>query len=268
VSFASTGPHASSDAWGRRIRRAEMLAAAGGSAAPLLTFYARILRSQHALYDSFDRGRAAGAIEEDAVRIAGRSGPLLREVAEYGPPPLVREAGVLLVNGVTAIEGLLLERWKAPSDQQFFAKALLQPYAQWLADSAMPIQPGANGAAEHRCPHCGGAPQLSILSSSGSEDGGSRQLQCSGCLSIWPFRRVCCPSCGADEERTLGYFHSPSLDHVRLDVCDRCHRYLKTIDLGRLGIAVPLVDEVAAAPLDAWAREHGYEKIELNLLGL
>jgi hypothetical protein len=29
-----------------------------------------------------------------------------------------------------------------------------------------------------------------------------------------------------------------------------------------------LVDEIAAAPLDAWAREHDYHKIELNLVGL
>ena len=31
---------------------------------------------------------------------------------------------------------------------------------------------------------------------------------------------------------------------------------------------MPLVDEVAGAPLDAWATEHGFVKIELNLVGL
>jgi len=50
--------------------------------------------------------------------------------------------------------------------------------------------------------------------------------------------------------------------------CDTCGHYLKGVDLTRLGVAVPIVDEVAGAPLDAWAREHGYEKIELNLVGL
>jgi len=34
-----------------------------------------------------------------------------------------------------------------------------------------------------------------------------------------------------------------------------------------MGLAAPLVDEIDAAPLDLWAREHGYSKIELNLLG-
>jgi FdhE protein len=77
-----------------------------------------------------------------------------------------------------------------------------------------------------------------------------------------------CPHCGEENERRLGYFHSPEFDHVRVEVCDTCRRYLKRIDLTRLGIAVPLVDEVASAPLDAWATEHGYVKIELNLIGL
>ena len=57
-------------------------------------------------------------------------------------------------------------------------------------------------------------------------------------------------------------------DMLRVDACDTCRRYLKTIDLTRLGIAVPVVDEVAGAPLDLWALERGYEKIELNLVGL
>jgi hypothetical protein len=33
-------------------------------------------------------------------------------------------------------------------------------------------------------------------------------------------------------------------------------------------LAIPLVDEIAAAALDLWAVEHGYTKIELNLVGL
>ena len=99
-------------------------------------------------------------------------------------------------------------------------------------------------------------------------DGSGRQLLCASCLTLWNVRRVICPSCGEEEEKKLGYFRSPVFDHVRIDACDGCRRYLKTIDLTRLGLAVPLVDEVAAAPLDAWARDRGYEKIELNLLGL
>jgi FdhE protein len=81
-------------------------------------------------------------------------------------------------------------------------------------------------------------------------------------------RRVLCPHCGEDDERRLCYYHSPAFDHLRVDACETCRHYLKTVDLTRSGLAVPLVDEVAGAPLDLWAAEQGYQKIELNLVGL
>jgi FdhE protein len=93
-------------------------------------------------------------------------------------------------------------------------------------------------------------------------------LICATCLSSWEFRRVVCANCGEERPAKLGYFHTPEFDHVRIEACDTCKHYLKGVDLTRLGFAVPLVDEIAAAPLDVWARAHGYTKIELNLIGL
>jgi formate dehydrogenase accessory protein FdhE len=268
MTFASMGVVGVNAPWDRRVRRAEALAGADGPVAPLLAFYVRLLRTQKSLYESFTRRPPSGGIERDAARVAGGAGALLQEVAKSGPDRLAAEARTLLQDGVTVIERLLLAQWQASSDRQFFAKALLQPYGQWLADT-MPPSSQPSSAHDNCCPRCGGAPQLSILSAAGaSGDGSSRQLQCARCLTLWFFRRVMCPSCGEEDERKLGYFHSPAFDHVRVDACDSCRRYLKSIDLGRLGLAVPLVDEVAAAPLDAWACDHGYEKIELNLLGL
>jgi FdhE protein len=109
---------------------------------------------------------------------------------------------------------------------------------------------------------------VSILEVADTADGSSRRLQCASCLSAWEYRRILCPSCGNEDERTLGYYESPTFPHVRVDTCEQCGRYIKTVDLRRLGLAVPLIDEVAAAPLDVWASERGYEKIELNLVGL
>jgi FdhE protein len=79
---------------------------------------------------------------------------------------------------------------------------------------------------------------------------------------------VLCASCGETDERQLAYFKTASYDHLRVDACDTCRRYVKTVDLTRLGVAVPIVDEIAGAPLDFWAREHGYQKVELNLVGV
>ena len=55
---------------------------------------------------------------------------------------------------------------------------------------------------------------------------------------------------------------------MRIDGCDTCKHYVLTIDLDREPRAVPLVDELAALPLDLYARERGFTKIVPNLMGI
>jgi len=275
------------DSWDRRIRRAEQLAADAGPAASLLAFYARLLRQQQAIYDSLQGRSITGALEQEVTLLTRAGSAVLEEVAAHGPAPLVAEARALLARDGSALAARLAAYWRDRSDRQFFAKAILQPYAQRCAETGVDaarsperlalLPPGsrlqhARGASlsGERCPRCGGAPQLSILDAAAADslEGGSRELLCATCLTTWPFRRVLCPACGEEDERKLGYFQSPALEHVRVDACETCRHYLKTVDRSRLGLAVPLVDEVAGASLDIWAQEHGYTKIELNLVGL
>ena len=194
---------------------------------------------------------------------------LLRTVEASGPAALVGEARALRRAGDEEVDRLLLEQWRAPSDVQFFAKAFLQPYARWLAESGGRPVGRDFGRRENLCPFCGGRPQVSLLRvKEPSSESGGRELVCATCLTVWPFRRVVCAQCVEERPARLGYFHTPEYDHVRIEACDTCKHYIKGVDLTRLGLAVPLVDEIAAAPLDVWAHEHGYTKIELNLVGL
>jgi FdhE protein len=195
--------------------------------------------------------------------------PMLAALAAVGPPPVADEARRLLDGASPAIDATLRTGWHAPSDHQFFAKAALQPYAERLAAiEARPLDRDLPPR-KYACPFCGGSPQLSILQSVGDGgDSGGRQLLCATCSTTWPFGRVRCAYCGEEDEHRLGYYHAPLFDHLRVDVCETCRHYLKTVDLTRLGVAVPVVDEVAGASLDIWAHDQGYEKIELNLVGL
>jgi FdhE protein len=270
------------DPWERRIRRADQLAEGDGAAAPLLAFYAQLLRRQRAVSDHLRDRPVTGSLQQDVAWLRAPLVAMLREVATgtFGtadgasprvPEQLRVEAGGLLDQQAAALDDLLLSYWHAPSDRLFFPKAILQPYAERIAQGASNVVDRGLTLAGNRCPFCGGAPQLSVLEPASevtSADGGGRRLQCSMCLGTWAFSRVLCASCGEEREHALCYFQSPAFDHLRVDACDTCKRYLKAIDLTRLGVAVPLVDEVAGAPLDVWARERGYEKIELNLLGL
>lgn len=260
------------ESWDRYIERASQLAAGKDAVRPLLLFYGELLTQQKhvaAALHAREREGASGTPARDIDLLRPEIDAFLTAIVHSGPQSLADQARSLLDGSSSAVIDLLVTCWHHPSDRQFFAKALLQPYARWLADfGVMPVGRELT-MAENRCPFCGGTPQLSMLHGPGGPlQGGGRSLLCATCLTVWPFRRVLCASCGEEDERKLGYFQSPDFDHVRIDACDTCRHYLKSVDLTRLGLAVPLVDEVAAAALDVWAREHGYEKIELNLVGL
>jgi formate dehydrogenase accessory protein FdhE len=258
------------ESWQRRIDRAAALADAHAAGRPLLVAYGELLRLQRDCDETLRRtgDRVTGSLERDlpALRVCVR--PMLDAVATIGPPPVAEAARRILDAAEPAIDAMLLTAWHESSGQQFFPKLVLQPYAHGLASIGRRPTDRNLVSGKGVCPFCGGAPQLSILVSAGDADGGGRQLVCATCFTTWPFRRMLCAQCGEEDEHRLGYFHSPAFDHLRVDACDTCRHYLKTVDLTRQGNAVPLVDEVAGAPLDLWARDHGYQKIELNLVGL
>ena len=66
----------------------------------------------------------------------------------------------------------------------------------------------------------------------------------------------------------LPVYTASEFESVRVEACDTCHTYIKSVDLTRNGLAVPVVDELATIPLNLWAEENGYRKLQLNLLGM
>ncbi len=258
--------------WDKQIDRADHLAANSNGSKELLTFYAHLLRAQKEIYEflrSRSRWLPTGDLNEDLCVIREAFPRLLKVVEKYGPEPLAAESRGLSEASAHMINEMLVAHWRGPSDIAFFAKAFLQPYAHWLAETGTRPLGRELAGGEHSCPFCGGNPQVSFLQNKETTaESGNRDLICATCLSSWEFRRVVCANCGEERPTKLGYFHTPQFNHVRIEACDTCKHYIKGIDLTRLGFAIPLVDEIDAAPLDLWAREHGYMKIELNLVGL
>ena len=68
--------------------------------------------------------------------------------------------------------------------------------------------------------------------------------------------------------RSSPIYTASQFDHVRVEACDTCRHYIKTVDLTKNGHAVPVVDELATMPLNLWAQQHGYVKLQANLLGI
>jgi FdhE protein len=88
------------------------------------------------------------------------------------------------------------------------------------------------------------------------------------CAHEWGYRRLVCPNCGSEDVHKLPVYSANEIAGVRVEACDICHHYIKTVDMTKDGNAVPVVDEIATIALNLWAEEHGYTKIQTNLLGI
>jgi FdhE protein len=77
-----------------------------------------------------------------------------------------------------------------------------------------------------------------------------------------------CAACGESRFESLPVFRAEEFDAIRIDVCESCQTYMKTVDLTKDGTAVPIVDDIASLPLDLWARDKGYRRTRPNVLRL
>jgi FdhE protein len=108
---------------------------------------------------------------------------------------------------------------------------------------------------EGYCPVCGKEPKIGEL----REEDGKRFLFCSQCGTEWNFFRIKCPFCGNEEQKTLSYFTVEEDERYRVDVCDRCKRYIKTIDFRNMQEEPNLdLEDIATIHLDMLANEEGY----------
>ncbi len=222
--------------WLRRIERAEELAAGVPAAAELLRFYREVARFQ-------------------------------QSVAQAALPPMALDSAELERMLRPHYERLvcLMQRIAPPEaarDEAFLHHLTVQPYAEQQARGSGAFRT----AVQPLCPYCGEKPVAAVLRPEG--EGGKRFLLCSLCSSEWEFRRLLCPQCGEEDPLKLPVFTAEPFPHVRVEVCESCRTYMKAVDLTRNGLAVPEVDELAAVALDLWAREQGYTKLQINVIGI
>ena len=266
--------------WDLRIHRASELAAVHPFASEALAFYERVARFQKSLYYDIETRcgcskvvRTPGALrgEFDAFLLLPQFAPFLSLIEQIAPAPLSRSAWELGARSGGEWQEILSKVWGAGSESStnlepadaLLSWIFLQPYAEFLADHT---EWTAAGGTPSLCPLCGGKPQVGALRPEG--DGGKRSLICSLCGTEWPYRRMVCPACGEEDVHKLPVYTATEFRHVRVEACEVCRGYIKTVDLTRDGRAVPVVDELATIPLNLWASEHGYLKLQSNFLGI
>ena len=116
------------------------------------------------------------------------------------------------------------------------------------------------------CPDCEGPPVVSLLRD--AAHGSRRSHVCGTCLKESPASRLGCHACGESDLEKMSVYRTDATDPARIDACDSCRTYLKTIDLTKDATACPIADDLASVTLDLWARESGYHRARPNLLRL
>jgi FdhE protein len=106
------------------------------------------------------------------------------------------------------------------------------------------------------CPMCGSLPSLSLL----KEEVGKRYLLCSYCGYQWRIDRLFCPFCDNREQESLHYLFAEGEEPYRIDLCDKCHQYIKTIDFRIIGEPDPSLEDLATLHLDILASQKGYKR--------
>lgn len=132
--------------------------------------------------------------------------------------------------------------------------------AEQLAAYLRPTEPWLKGY----CPICGSSPILSFLA-----DEGERSLVCGFCWHDWQAKRVYCPFCENTDSADLQYLYNEAETDLRIDLCDKCKRYLKSVDTRQADrLIYPPLEQITTLHLDIKAREEGFEPgIKLYLGG-
>ena len=111
------------------------------------------------------------------------------------------------------------------------------------------------------CPFCGYYPDMAMLLDS---EEGKRYLHCSLCEMVWKYNRISCAVCGSEDMKKLGYFVTEEEDSpYRIDYCDNCKGYIKTIRIPKLREASEFdltVENIITANLDNSAIHSGYSR--------
>ena len=289
--------------WDRRIKRARELAGHYPFATEVLTFYSKLAAFQQGSYSRLQStlgSKTAGArngqlppelIPHELKALLPQFRAFLSFLVSEGPSALAGFAASLEKKDPDDWAQLLMRFWRREerdrkesaevdegqgeslrpelgarsSDEglrRFTALALLQPCAEYLAGRAAISPPAIRRPV---CTFCGSKPVAGVLRPEG--DGAKRSLVCSFCYTEWDYLRIGCPACEESRDEKMYVYVASQFEHLRVEACESCRTYIKTVDLTKNGLAIPEVDELAAIPLTLWADEQGYTKLSRNIFG-
>jgi len=193
----------------------------------------------------------------------------LLEIAEKRAPGETKEVLQMIQDGTFNFEKMISDSFNSIEDNDIdedidddvidlvdlFLEESLRPALEKVVEK-YGKSIAKTGWAEGYCPICGKEPKIGEI----REEEGRRFLFCTQCGFEWRFMRIKCPFCGNEEQQTLAYFSIEGEEKYRVDVCNECKRYIKTVDFRETKEEANLdVEDIATLHLDMLANEEGYD---------
>jgi formate dehydrogenase accessory protein FdhE len=268
ISIARRSPAAEFE---RRAARAELLASEAEAAREPLLFAAALCRAQSTAALALEEANLSqpfmGRMSDDARRVVSLVTPVLGAAAASGPAELAEHARTRGAEDAETAEERLLTFWRGDANARddYLSRALLRPYAELLR--AYAIAPDRLHRSGH-CPFCGGAAIVSSRKEAPDSNGALRLLHCGLCGCEWNVGRVSCLACGENDSAKLPLFNSDAHPAVRIEACETCSRYVKSIDLTVDARPIPEIDDLVSIAMDLWAVDQGLTRIEPGWAGI
>lgn len=169
-----------------------------------------------------------------------------------------------LAQAVLAGDGEALELWAgetgvSPELLIALAPLALQPFLQRFAADVQKAVSFLSWRQTY-CPVCGRDADVARI-----DPDNLRYLHCAQCDSQWQYHRLSCVCCGTENPKEAQILQVSQWEPWRLDLCDRCGGYMKSLDqrhggqLSRPGVDL-FLEDARTRQLDLLAQEKGYER--------
>lgn len=135
-----------------------------------------------------------------------------------------------------------------------------KPYFLWLKESC---NTGNIFWQEGRCPVCHSTPSIAFF-----DKDGKRQLYCSFCETTGYYNRLGCPVCLNNNALKMNITTLEGEAGFRIDTCDACGSYVKTIEACLLNDLTPGLADIVSLPLDIVAQGKGFRRHSPNPIGM
>lgn len=173
--------------------------------------------------------------------------------------PAERQALVQAVLGGSGLEQWAADRGLSPGLLETLASLALQPFMACYAAALTEAAPLGLWR-QNSCPVCGSAADVCRI-----DPDNMRFLHCPTCDTQWEHHRLSCPTCNTDDVKKVSLLTLEDLKPWRVEVCDACGGYIKTLDQRHGGLlARPKVDlfleDARTLQLDVLAEEQGYRR--------